>query len=313
MRIQSSDHVTDKPFDVVTGAFGYIGQYITTRLLQSGHTVRTLTGHPRRPHPFGDQVEAVPFDFDRPARLAESLRGASTVYNTYWIRFPHGRLKFERAVENTKILVGAARAADVRRFVHISITNPSVDSTLGYFRGKAILEQVIADAGLSYAIVRPTVVFGREDVLINNIAWLLRRSPVFLIPGSGDYRLQPVFVEDLADLAIEAGERGDDVILDAVGPEMFTFEELVRGIANAVGSRARLLRLPTSVVVPVANTIGWFLGDVLLTRDEARGLIGELLISDKPPTGRTRFSDWIAANAEKLGTRYASELARHYR
>ncbi len=303
----------DASFDVVTGAFGYTGKYITQRLLGMGRRVKTLTEHPLRSNPFGEGISIAGFDFDRPERLTDSLRGASVFYNTYWVRFPHGAVTFDTAIENTKTMLRAAKEAGVRRFVHISVANPSEDSPLDYFRGKAVLERCVAESGLSYAIVRPTVVFGKEDILINNIAWLLRKFPVFVIPGNGRYRVQPVFVEDVADLAVNAGQTDQNVTLDAAGPEVFSFNELVRTIADAVGSHARIVHLPAAAAVATARVIGWLLGDVPLTGPEAKALMGNLLVSAGPPTGATRFTDWLRANAGTLGSEYASELARHYR
>ena len=299
--------------DVVTGAFGYTGRYITRRLLAMGRRVKTLTGHPDRPNPFGDRVSVAPFHFDDPAALARSLEGATTLYNTYWVRFSHGRVTFEQAVENTKRLIRAAEEAGVRRLVHISITNPSPQSPLPYFRGKGLLEQAIVQSGLSYAIIRPTVIFGAEDILINNIAWLLRRFPVFVIPGTGDYRLQPIFVEDVARIAVEAGQGRENVIVDAVGPDIFTFDQLVRLIAEKVHSRARIVHLRPAWALFLSRLIGYLVNDVVLTEDEVRGLMANLLISEHPPTGSTRLSDWLDENADRVGTRYASELSRHYR
>ncbi|HYG57273.1 MAG TPA: NAD(P)H-binding protein, partial [Symbiobacteriaceae bacterium] len=198
---------------VVTGAFSYTGKYITRRLLDRSIQVRTLTGHPNRPNPFGQAVEAVPYAFDQPARLVESLRGASTLYNTYWVRFPYGDASYEQAVRNTETLFRAAREAGVRRVVHVSIANADPASPLPYYAGKGRLEEALASSGLSYAILRPTVVFGREDILINNIAWLLRRFPIFGVPGSGDYGIQPIYVEDLADLAVAAAGRKENMAL----------------------------------------------------------------------------------------------------
>src|SRR5262249_37427495 len=149
--------------------------------------VRTITGDPSRADPFGGRVEAFPFSFDDPARLTETLRGADTLYNTYWVRFDWRGTTYAQAIANTRTLFAAAREAGVRRIVHVSITNPSESSSLPYFRGKAELERDLRESGISYAIVRPTVVFGREDILINNIAWLLRRLPLFVIPGDGSY------------------------------------------------------------------------------------------------------------------------------
>ncbi len=227
--------------DVVTGAFSYTGKYIAQRLLVQGRLVRTLTGHPDRTSPFGVKVDTFPFNFDRPSELVRSLQGVTTLYNTYWVRFTHGSITFNEAVENTQKLIRAAVEAGVKRFVHVSITNPHVDSPLPYFSGKGLLEQNLMNSGLSYAILRPTVIFGDEDILINNIAWLLRHFPLFVIPGDGEYRLQPISADDMADIAVAAGQRRDNEIIDAVGPEVYSFETLVKLIASVVGSR-RLAR-----------------------------------------------------------------------
>jgi uncharacterized protein YbjT (DUF2867 family) len=299
--------------DVVTGAFGYTGKYITARLLDSGRSVRTLTGHPNRPNPFGDRIAVAAFDFDDRRRLAEHLRGATTLYNTYWVRFPRRDVTFERAVASSETLIHAARDAGVRRVVHVSITNPSEDSPFAYFRGKARVEQIIRESGLGYAIVRPTVIFGREDILINNIAYILRRVPVFGIPGSGSYRLRPVSVEDVADICVRSGRAVSDEVIDAVGPETFTFEELVRLIARTIGSRTLFLHVPPAVALTAAAVIGRVVGDVMVTRDELDGLMAELVTTEGPGTGIRRLTEWLAQNAAVVGKAYASEVSRHYR
>jgi uncharacterized protein YbjT (DUF2867 family) len=299
--------------DVVTGAFGYTGRYITGRLLESGRSVRTLTGHPNRPNPFGDRVGVAPFDFEDRRRLVEYLRGATTLYNTYWVRFPHGSVTFERAVANSETLIGAARDAGVRRIVHVSITNPSKDSPFEYFRGKSRVEEMIRGSGLGYSIVRPTVIFGREDILINNIAYILRRLPVFGIPGSGSYRLRPVAVEDVAEICVRSGLGDSDEVIDAVGPETFTFEELVRLIARAIGRRTRLVHVPPAAALAAATAIGRLVGDVVVTKGELGGLMTELVTTEGPATGTRSLTEWLAQNAAVVGKRYASEVTRHYR
>ncbi len=254
-------------FDIVTGSFGYTGKYVTQRLLAAGRTVRTLTSRPLSDSPFGDAVQAEPFHFDQPARLTETLCGARTVYNTYWVRFCHGQTTFDTAVENTRTLIRCAREAGVQRFVHVSITNASADSPLPYFRGKGILEETIKQSGLSYAIVRPAVVFGPEDILINNIAWLLRKLPIFGIPGSGEYRLQPILVDDLADIMVGAGASRTNTIVDAVGPDVFTFEEMVRLIRDRINGRAHILHLRPALALLIARVVGRVVGDVMLTKE----------------------------------------------
>ncbi len=297
--------------NVVTGAFSHTGKYITRRLLYMGERVKTLTGHPNRENPFGDQVSAYPFNFDNPSQLVESLQGATTLYNTYWIRFPQRWGTFDKAVENTKTLIKAAEDAGVRRMVHISITNPSEESPFPYFKGKALVEKAIINSKLSYAIVRPALIFGMEGILINNIAWLLRRSPIFAIFGSGDYRIQPVFVEDVAEIAVNAGNKNDNMIMDAGGPEIFQFEELVRLIADKIHSRARIVHVRPRLALFLARLTGYIVGDVVITRDEMEGLMSNLLISQDPATGQTRLSQWLGENADAIGVKYASELKRH--
>jgi uncharacterized protein YbjT (DUF2867 family) len=298
--------------DAVTGAFSYTGKYITRLLLAQGREVITLTGHPDRPNEFGGKVKALAYHFDQPDRLAQSLEGVDTLYNTYWVRFDHGQTTFEVAVRNTQALFRAARRAGVQRIVHTSITNPTLDSPLPYFRGKAQLEKDLQEAGLSYAILRPTVLFGPEDILINNIAYLVRTFPLFAIPGDGEYRLQPVFVEDYARLAVQAGAGKEDCVIDVVGPDVFTFNQMVELIAASLGRSPWLLHLPPSMVLPLSGVVGWWLKDVTLTWDEYRGLSAGLLVSAQPPTGQARLGDWLKENAGRVGSRYASELERHY-
>jgi len=298
--------------NAVTGAFGYTGKYIARRLLQLGEPVITLTGHPGRPNEFGAAVKAFPFRFDDPGAMAESLAGVRVLYNTYWVRFDRGKTTHDRAVANTRALIRAAETAGVERVVHISITNPYRESPLPYFRGKALLEEEIRRARFSHAIVRPTVVFGMEDILINNIAYLLRKAPVFMIPGTGQYRLQPVSVEDLARIAVEAGHSSSDITIDAAGPEVYSFEGLVRLIGRTIRSRAVLLHASPRVALAGARVLGAVFHDVVLTGDELEGLMASLLISGSAPTGSTCLSGWLTDHAATLGSRYASELSRHY-
>jgi NADH dehydrogenase len=297
----------------VTGAFSYTGKYIARRLLGLGNRVRTLTGHARPPNGFAGQIEVRPLDFSKPAELAESLRGATTLYNTYWVRFERSGVTYAKAVENTRILLRAAGEAGVRRVVHLSVTNPSADSPLPYFRGKAQVEEAVINSGLSYAILRPTLVFGKEDILVNNIAWLLRRLPVFAIPGKGDYRLQPVYVDDVADQAVHAARLSENVVTDVVGPEVYSFREFLELIAEAVGSRARLVSVRPRLAHLLTKPVSRCMRDVLLTREDMQGLMLNLLTSASPPACSARFSEWVRKNADNLGSLYSSELDRHFR
>jgi len=299
--------------NVVTGAFSYTGKYITQRLLSMGETVKTLTSRSDLENPFGSQVTISSFNFNNLSLLTESLRGATTLYNTYWVRFSYKGVSFDEAVENSKTLIKAAEIAGVCRIVHISITNPSEESPFPYFRGKALVEKAIIQSKLSHAIIRPTVIFGTEGVLINNIAWLLRTFPIFAIFGSGDYRIQPVFVEDVAEIAVSLGHKDNNTVNDAVGPEVYTFNELIRLIARKIGSRARIVHVKLGLALFVARLIGYAVQDVVITKDEIQGLMSNLLVSESPPTGQTRLSEWLEKNADRVGASYISDLQRHYR
>ena len=297
---------------VVTGAFSYTGKYVARILLDRGHTVRTLTHHTGRPNPFGDRVSVFPYNFQDPDKLADNLRGASALINTYWVRFPHGESTFESAVQNTRTMIAAAQRAGVERIVHVSIANPSLDSPLGYYKGKAVLEEAVKASGLSYAIVRPTVIFGAEDILINNIAWFVRRFPVFGIPDNGRYGIRPIYVDDMARLLAGSAETRGNATINAVGPESFPFEELVRLIAKETSASVRLVHLPPALAYISTRVIGLFTRDVILTWEEYKGLLANLLVTEGPPTGQTRLSDWLHANRDRLGKNYASEVARHF-
>lgn len=295
---------------VVTGAFGYSGKYIAKRLLDAGYQVRTITNSPTRLNPFGGKVKAYPFNFDNLEKLIDSLREASVLYNTYWVRFNRPDFTYSASVDNTLKLFDAAKKAGIKRIVHISITNPSEDSHLEYFSSKAKLERALIESGLTYAILRPTVLFGKEDILINNIAWFLRKFPVFGVFGNGNYRLQPIYVDDLAKLAVEEGQKAENCIIDAIGPETFTYRGLVEEIGNIIGKPRPIVSIPPTIGYFVGWLVGKTVGDITITRDEINGLMAELLCTDSPPAGKTKLSDWIERNSSTLGMRYTSELAR---
>jgi uncharacterized protein YbjT (DUF2867 family) len=295
---------------VVTGAFGYSGKYIAKRLLDAGRRVRTLTDSPNRPNPFAGAVEVHPFNWSRPDNLIESLRGAKVLFNTYWVRFNHRTFRHSVAVDNTLALFHAAKAAGVERIVHTSITNPSEDSPLEYFRGKAILEKALKASGISYAILRPAVLFGDEDILINNIAWALRHLPVMGVFGSGRYRLQPIYVDDFAALAIEKSKSREDSVIDATGPETFTYRELIEQIGLIIGKPKPVVSVPAWFGFLSGWLLGKVVGDQMITWQEIKGLSADLLATNSKPTGTTKLTDWAKEHADTLGIRYASELAR---
>ena len=298
---------------IVTGAFSYTGRYVARRLEDEGVSVRTLTRNPDRDGPFSGLVPAAPLDFSDPDGLCRTMQGAGVLYNTYWIRFGGGRNTFDQAVANSKLLFDADAKAGVGRIVHFSVANASSECRLPYFRGKGQVEEILQDMGIPYAIIRPTLVFGEGDLLLNNMAWALRRFPVFPVFRRGDYPVQPVYAEDLAGQAVVAGSQNENTVADAAGPDTFTFEELLRLLAKAVNTRVRLV--PTSLLLGFALTrlAGLLLRDVVLTKDEVDGLMAGLLTSHAAPAGTTRLAGWLEDNPDILGRQYVSELRRNHR
>ncbi len=298
--------------NVVTGAFSYTGRAISRKLLEVGKGVKTFTHHFEWAADFADRITAHPYIFDNPEEIVAAMRGAEVLYNTYWIRYEYGAMTFDRAVNNSKTLIECARQAGVKRIVHISVANPSLDSPFPYFRGKAEVEEAVKMSGLSYAILRPALTFGPNDILLNNIAWHLRRFPVFSIFGDGDYLVQPVFVDDLADIAVNCGMGSDNVTLDCVGPDRFTYEEMATLIRDKIGRKTRMVHLSPGKAISLAKISGHMVHDIVLTREEVDALMSNLLVSHNPPTATKRLADWLDTYAPTLGLEYRSELERHY-
>jgi len=295
--------------DLVTGAFGNVGAGISARLLAQGGRVRTLTNHPpATPAPTDGpaSIDVRPYSFHDPARLAAAFEGVGTFYNTFWMR-TGDRAGYALAVERSLALVQAAERAGVRRIVHVSVAHADASSPYPYFRAKAEVEQALLDSPAPVAIVRPSLIFGGASVLLDNLAWILRRAPVFGVAGDGLYRVRPVHVDDVAALCVARADGTGDEVIDAVGPERPSFLELVTLLRDAVGSRARIVRLPVPLVLAGARALGIVLRDQVLTRDELLSTKDGLADTDGPATGPTALSDWLPHHAAGLGLRYHNE------
>jgi len=293
---------------VVTGAFSYIGAAVAAELLARGWEVRTLTN--RRP-PAGSKIAAAPLTFEK-EHLRRQLEGADLFVNTFWVRIPFAGETFQSAVVRSGMLFDAAAAAGVGRIVHTSVSNPRSGLNLGYYAGKARVEERLRAAKVPYAIVRPTLVVGPADVLTSNIAWLLRRFPLFPVPDGGRCKLQPVTLADTARILADAAESPSGTEIDAAGPEAMTFWDYVQAVAGACGLTRLLVSMPSSVALAGLSLIEPLLGDVVLTEEELLGLQQELLLSHEPALGTESVRHWLQANADSLGRRYINDVSRHF-
>ena len=292
---------------VITGAFSYTGAAVADELLNRGHEVHTLTN--RRSD---KQITSAPLKFDQ-EHLETQLRGAETFINTYWIRLPYAGQTFDTAVENSRLLISAAKNAGVKRIVHISVSNAEKGTNLGYYHGKNQVEKFLRESGAPYSIVKPTLIVGPGDVLTNNIAWFLRRLPLFLVPGGGRYRIQPVMLNDVAKITADAAEASGNLEVDAAGPTIITFRDYVKKLAKACGLRRWIFGAPIWMALPALKLVGLLLRDIILTREEVLGLKQELLVTSSPPLGKESVEDWLINNGRHLGRKYANDLDRHWR
>ena len=304
--------MADNQLDAITGAFGFTGRALAERLLADGRELVTLSRRSGDGDPLRERLRVKPFDTDRPDRLVAALTSVDTLFNTFWIRFPRGAMTYERAVAQSAVLVAAARDAGVRRVVHVSVVNAAPDGPTPYVRAKAALEAIVRSSGLEWVIVRPTLTYGPGDILINNLAWALRRLPVYGLPGLGHYTVQPVHVDDVTRICAEAGSMDAGQTIDAAGPEILRYRDLVSMVRDAIGSRSIVVPMPPALVLAAARLLGPVVRDVVLTRDEVRELTSSFLTSLQPARGTTRISEWLPANAASLGRAWASELQRNY-
>jgi NADH dehydrogenase len=299
---------------LITGASGFIGGAIADRLIDRAE-IRSLTSHPAK-NRFGRRVRSFPYNFAQPAAMADAFRGVDVFVNSYYVRFDYGKWTFERAVECSRELIALARDAGVRKIVHVSVSNAREDSQLRYYRNKARIERLVAQSGLPYTIIRPAIVVGPGDILVNNIAYFLRRLPVFTIFGRGDYRAQPITLDAFADIAVAAVDGAHaDATVAVAGPRDWRFVDMVRAVRRTVRSRAAIVPAPAWIALAGLKAAGLWLRDVVLTADEIKGLTSEYLCADNPLRRGADFDEWLAQTdvAATLGLKYASELARHFR
>ena len=294
---------------VVTGAFSYTGAAVARELHRRGWTVHTLTN--RRCPLDMQHVSASPLRFEQDY-LESQLRDADVFVNPYWVRIPYAGQTFESAVGNSELLVTAAARAGVKRFVHVSVSNASLSSKLGYYHGKAKVDDAVRRSGLSHAIVRPTLIVGPSDVLSANIAWFLRQFPLFPVPGGGTCRLQPVTLDDTGRIIADAAEASGDQDIDAAGPDTWTFREYVQLLARACGVESLVFGAPDWLALGMLRMLEPLLGDVILTREELLGLEQELLISRAPPLGTESVEAWLMAHGGSLGKTYVNDINRHF-
>ncbi len=237
----------------LTGATGFVGGGVLTRLLRRGHDVKVLvrnTDRAARLRDFGG-VELVPGGLDDEAAVRSLVGGAEAVVHLVGIIAEAKGQTYQRVhVDATARLASAATAAGVRRFVHMSALGARSDAAAtAYLRSKAAGEDAVRRSGLAHTILRPAIIAGPGNVPLKLMCDVLRLAPVLPVVGNGRYRMQPVWLDDVAEVFAVALERPDLVgTFDIAGPEQLTWHEMMDRLEAALGVRRPRIGVPLPLV-----------------------------------------------------------------
>lgn len=249
---------------LVTGAGGYVGHNLVHRLVQAGKPVRALV-HNReqaevRLAPVRAQIELVTGDIMRPETLLPALEGISAIVHLVAIAIEKGRATYEAInTEGTRNMVEAAKVGGVRRFINMSQNGAEADSPYRFLRSKGQAQVIVAASGLAWTALRPSVIWGPQDEFANVQARLIKLMPlVFPVPGDGQARFQPVWVGDVVEAIAHCLD--DEATIgrsyELGGPEVLTYDEIVRRVLHALGTRRALLHMPVPVLALAVRAMG---------------------------------------------------------
>jgi uncharacterized protein YbjT (DUF2867 family) len=234
---------------LITGATGFIGRPLVTRLMADGRLIRCLLPEDKVNHlPWPNPPEIVVGNLMDEEVLFKAVTGVHTIIHLQSAQW-WGRSRDLERVElvGTRNLVAAARAARVGRIIILSQLGASSSSAYMLLRIKGMVEELVRSSGLAYTIIRSGMVFGREDAFINHIAMMLRASPfIYLMPGRGEVVLHPIYIDDLIEALVRSLEAIDivDNTVDIGGPEYITLEDLIRTVMRVSGIYRLIVPVP---------------------------------------------------------------------
>jgi len=272
----------------VFGGTGFLGHRIVRHLRLSGFCVRVGSRHPDRGHallgPDDAQLRSVKVDIRDQPSVADALIDAYGAVNAVSLYLEQGRETFHSIhVESAQRVAAQAQRAGVKKFIHVSGIGADLRSQSLYIRKRGEGELAVREAFAEAILIRPAVMFGPDDAFLTTILTLLNRLPFFPMFGNGQMRLQPVYVEDVAQAIAKILQRqqaGPDMF-ECGGPRVYSYEELLRAVASAAGIKITLFPVPFAAWGAVA-LISEMLPSPPITRNQV-----ELMQIDSVPRAGT--------------------------
>jgi uncharacterized protein YbjT (DUF2867 family) len=241
----------------VFGGTGFLGRRVVRHLRQDGFSVRIASRHPDTGRPNDPQLQSIKANIHAERSVADALAGAYGAVNAVSLYVEHGPATFHSLhVESAQRVATQARRAGAERLVHVSGIGADAASPSLYIRKRGEGELAVRGAVADAILIRPAVMFGPDDAFLTTVLKLLDRLPIYPMFGRGLTKLQPAYVEDVAEAITRALQRtGEHVItFECVGPRIYSYEELLRVIAHEAKLRPRLIPMPFAAW----RTLAWF-------------------------------------------------------
>ncbi len=242
---------------LITGATGYIGRHLVARLVQQGERPRCLVRDLKRAGQIlpGAKVDLVQGDTTQPGTLRLVMQGVDTVIHTAFITAERkqsaGNHYDTTNVEGTANVVKAAKSAGVSRIIAVSGLGTKPDKPGSYMQGRYLAEQMIKESGMTWTIIQPSVLFGKDAPFIKGLTDLIRTSPVVPLIGGGKIMFQPIYVEDVVSVIVEVlnePERTANKTFTIGGPEYYSFTGIVTMLTHAMHKKRIMAPAPRQLV-----------------------------------------------------------------
>lgn len=247
---------------LIAGGTGFVGGSLTRNLIKSGHQVSLLvrekSGHKIKKF---DKISAVRCEYDYPVVSLDSEFDVLVNCAGIIREFPSKGITFDKAhYEIVKYLVDLARANSINRFIQISALGVTPDARTGYFKTKYRGEEAIRNSGLNFTIFRPSTIFGPDDDFINMLIRMIKKLPLVPVIGNGEYRMQPVYIDDLCNVIIRSLNENFTFgnTFDIGGPEIITYNRMLEALETVLGRRSPKIHQPVFIMRILAKVLGRF-------------------------------------------------------